>query len=220
MRFPEAKIREAILHPDLEIRARAVRYFGKSSQPDPAVMPLVIQAVETYGRQDAYRLVGAGRELPQTEDTIAWVIGELNRDDTDKDENYAFNLSMVLLEADPTLRLPREAAVLESRHFLTDLREPFTQRLRMTTWDSATCWQKLEEFCEQGKDKEYTNEIDLGYARRIVEALARFGKAVEEKVHTLLSLKVEDFSHDPMKWLEPLAVRLAGEAIWSLPSLC
>ena len=59
MRYPEAKIKEAILHPDLEIRDRATSYFAKSFSPDLSIMPLVIKAVETYGRQnDAYRLIG------------------------------------------------------------------------------------------------------------------------------------------------------------------
>jgi hypothetical protein len=175
-------------------------------------MPLVIRAVETHGRQDACRLIGLARELPQTEGTITWVVQELNDPQTDQHENYAYNLSMVLVEADAALLLPRETTILEARHFLPDLRAPFTERLRMLSWDEATCWQKLEEFCEEGKDKQYTNEVDLDHARRIVEALARHGKACEEKVQAVLSQNLEDVSHHPMKWLEPLAVRLAGQA--------
>ena len=212
MRYPEAKIKEAILHPDPEIRDRATSYFAKSFSPDPSIMPLVIKAVETHGRQDAYRLIGLSRDLPQTEDTIAWVIDELNDEQTDQYENYAYNLSMVLVEADPALLLPRESAILEARHFLPDLRAPLTERLRMLSWDEATCWQKLEEFCEEGKDKQYTNEVNLGHANRIVEALARYGQECEEKVRAVLSQKVDDYSHHPMKWLEPLVVRLAGQA--------
>ena len=48
MRYPEGKIKEAILHPDPEIRDRATGYFARSSCPDPSLMPLVIEAVETY----------------------------------------------------------------------------------------------------------------------------------------------------------------------------
>src|SRR3982751_3539011 len=55
-------------------------------------------------------------------------------------------MSMVLVEADPALLLPKEAAVLEARHFLPDLRPALTERLRMLSWDEATCWRKLEEF--------------------------------------------------------------------------
>ena len=212
MRFPEDRIKEAILHPDPEIRDRAVSYFAKSYSSDPSIMSLVIRAVETHGRQDAYRLIGLSRDLRQTEETVAWVLDELNGEQTDQYENYAYNLSMVLVEADPALLLPREAAILGARHLLRDLREPLTERLRMLSWDAATCWRRLEEFCEAGKDKQYVNEVNLGHANRIVEALARHGKGCEEKVRAILSQKVDDYRHNPMAWLEPLAVRLAGQA--------
>jgi hypothetical protein len=58
MRYPEGKIKEAILHPDPGIRDRAAWYFAKSFSPDPSIMPLVIRAVETHPKQDAYRLIG------------------------------------------------------------------------------------------------------------------------------------------------------------------
>ena len=213
MRYPEAKIKEAILHPDIEIRDRAVSYFAKSCSSDLTIMPLVIKAVETYGREnDAYRLIGLSRDLPQSEDTIAWVIDELDDPQSDQYENYTYNLSMVLAKADPAVLLSRESAILEARHFSPALHVFFTERLRMLSWDMATCWQRLEEFCEEGKDKQDTREINIGYANRIVEALARYGEECEEKVRILLSQKVDDYSNNPMKWLEPLAVRLAGEA--------
>ena len=213
MRYPEAKIKEAILHPDPNIRDRVTSYFAKSFSPDPSIMPVVIKAVETYGRQnDAYRLIGKSRDLRQTEDTIAWVIDELNNPQSNQIDNYIYNLSMVLAKADPAVLLSRESDILEARHFPPALHASFAERLRMLSWDMATCWQKLEELCEEGKDKEDASEINMGYANRIVEALARYGHECEEKVHSLLSQKVANYSTDPMKWLEPLAVRLAGEA--------
>jgi hypothetical protein len=213
MRYPEDKIKEAILHPDIEIRDRAVSYFAKSFSTDTSLMALVIKAVETYDRRNnAYRLIGASRDLPQTESTIAWVIDELNAEPTATFENYAYNLSMILVDADPALLLPRESAILEARHFLPDLREPFTERLRLLSWDFATCWRKLEEFCEETKDEHNAGQINLAQANRIVEALARYDQESEEKVCVLLSQKVTDYSHNPMMWLEPLAVRLAGQA--------
>jgi SEC-C motif-containing protein len=212
MRFPEDKIKEVILHPDLEIRDRATSYFAKSYSHDVSIMAQVIKAVETYGRQDAYRLIGLSRDLPQTEESIVWVIDELNDDQSDSYENYTYNLSMVLVEADPALLLPKETSILESRHFRPDLRPAFTERLRMLSWDEATCWRNLEKFCEEGKDKQYTNEVNLGHAKRIVEALARYGESCEERVHALLGQRVEDYRQSPMMWMEPLVVRLAGQA--------
>jgi hypothetical protein len=213
MRYPEDKIKEAILHPDMEIRDRAVMYFAKSFSTDTSLMPLVIKAVETYGRQnDASRLVGAARELPQTEDTVAWVIDELNAEATATFENYGYNLSMFLMQADPALLLPRESAIREARHFPPELREPFTERLRMLSWDFATCWRELEEFAEETKGEQDAGKINLGHAHRIVEALARYGQESEPKVRAFLSQKVTDYRHNPLMWLEPLAVRLAGQA--------
>src|SRR5271166_1502314 len=108
MRLPEDKIKEAILHADPEIRVRATSYFAKSYSSDVSIMPLVIKAVETYGRQnDAYRLIGLSRDLRQSEETIAWVIDELNDESCDKYENHAYNLSMVLVKADPAVLLSR-----------------------------------------------------------------------------------------------------------------
>src|SRR5262249_41956365 len=159
---------------------------------------------------DAYRLIGLARDLRQTEETVAWVVDELNDEPTGQYENYAYNLSMALVAADPALLLPRETAILEARHFLPDLRAPFTERLRMLAWDEATCWQRLQAFCEEGKAKHYINEVNLDHANRIVEALARYGKDCEAKVRAVLSQQVTDYPHHPLKWLEPLVVRLAG----------
>lgn len=72
MRFPAAKIKEAILSPSLDIRSRATRYFASGYSPDPDIMPLVIEAVEKFGREEAYHLIGSAVDLPQSEGTIAW----------------------------------------------------------------------------------------------------------------------------------------------------
>jgi hypothetical protein len=170
VRLSEDRIKEAILDTDLEIRQRAVRYFAKSFSTDTSVMPLVIKAVETFGREDAYHLIGLSRDLPQTEDTIDWIIDELNNSQSDQYENYTYNLSMVLAKADAALLLPNESAILESPHFLPGLRESFSERLQMLSWDEAACWRELEAFCEEGKDKQYINDVNLGYANHIVEA--------------------------------------------------
>ncbi len=211
MRLSEDRIREAILDTDPEIRQRAVRFFAKSFSTDTSVMPLVIKAVETFGREDAYHLIGLSRDLPQTEDTITWIIEELNDSQSDQYENYTYNLSMVLAKADATLLLPNESAILESPHLFPGLRASFSERLQMLSWDEAACWRELEAFCEEGKDKRYINDVNLGYANHIVEALSRCGDECEEKIHNILKQKIEDYNNNPMKWLEPLMVRLAGE---------
>src|SRR5260370_3285367 len=46
----------------------------------------------------------------------------------------------------------------------------------------------------------------------VVEALARYGQECPPKVREWLAVMLDDYSHHPMKWLEPLVVRLAGQA--------
>ncbi len=77
MKLSEEKIKQAILHPEVDIRLRAVRYFKDCYRQDEGVAPLVIRAVEKYGREDAYQLVGNSVHLRHTNETIAWVIKEL-----------------------------------------------------------------------------------------------------------------------------------------------
>jgi SEC-C motif len=212
LRFPEDQIKEAILHPDPEIRDRATRYFSNSYSSDPSIMAQVIKSVGIHGRQDAFHQIGASRHLRQTEESIAWVIDELNDERSNDYENYTYNLSMILIHADPRLLLPRESAILEARHFLEFLSPAFSERLRMLSWDEATCWRELEEFCEASKDEQSTSEVALEHARRIVEALARHGKGCEEKAHALLTHWGEEGGQGAWGWMQPLVVRLAGEA--------
>ncbi len=210
MRLPEAKIKQAILNPELDIRQRAMRYFSVCHSDDEGVVPLMIQAIEKYGREDAYHLVGSSVDLRQTEATVSWIIDELNDPDSDRYENYTFNLTRVLCHADPALLIHRDTAILESRHFFRDFREDFTRRLQPLSWDEAECWRRLEEICEAGKDKQYANEVDMSFANNILEAMARIGGTSADRVLAILSQKVDDFENNPMKWLEPLMVRFAG----------
>jgi len=212
MRLPEAKIKQAILRPELDIRQLAIRYFPVCHSDDEEVAPLVIQAVEKCGREDAYHLIGHSVEVRQTEETISWIVDELNDPDSDRFENYTYNLTRVLCHADPTLVLPRQAAILESRHFYRGLQEDFTRRLGLLSWDAAACWRRLEEICEDGKDKQHASEIEMSLAKNILEVLARIDGTLEDRVIPVLAQQVEDFENNPMKWLEPLMVTLAGLA--------
>ena len=54
MRLISQKVKEAILHPVPQVREVAALYFADAYDPDPAVMPLVIQAIEKYGFDKAF----------------------------------------------------------------------------------------------------------------------------------------------------------------------
>ena len=57
MRYPECKIKEAILHTEEEVRLTALGYFADSFTGDESIMTLVIEVVEKYGRASAFRVL-------------------------------------------------------------------------------------------------------------------------------------------------------------------
>src|SRR5260370_287114 len=78
MRASPNTIPPAILHPERFVRERALRYFTDSGCTDPAVMALAIEALERYGRAEAF-LFPSLHELAQTEATLDWTIREFHR---------------------------------------------------------------------------------------------------------------------------------------------
>jgi hypothetical protein len=79
MRLPEAKIKEALVHPEKLVRQEALLYFADCYSRDAEVMPLAIQAIETYGRSNAFLHLHVVAQLAQTEATVEWAIKELHR---------------------------------------------------------------------------------------------------------------------------------------------
>jgi len=77
MRLPAEQVKEAILHADKEVRTSAAFYFSSAFSPDPTIMPVVIQAIERYGWNDAFEAYAFLDRLAQSDETIRWVIVQL-----------------------------------------------------------------------------------------------------------------------------------------------
>ena len=85
--LPQAKIKEAILHAEQEVRLIAIDYFADSYSEDQSIMPLVIQAVERYGRETSFRIIRRAERLAQSPATINWLVEELRREYDAEDIN-------------------------------------------------------------------------------------------------------------------------------------
>jgi hypothetical protein len=213
MRLPEAKIKEALAHPDKLVRQEALLYFADCHSRDAEVMPLAIKAVETYGRGHAFLHLHMVAQLAQTEATVEWAIKELHREDDKANDldSYFPALSRLLCSADPQLLLPRADQILQAPGFFKGLAPEFRERLQLATWGADRCWKELERVSAEGVGKHYSSDVDFGHASRVVEALARQGEKYVERTLDLLTKEVEDFETDPMTWLEIFLVMLAGE---------
>jgi hypothetical protein len=211
MRLSETKIKEAIVHPEKLVRQEALLYFAGSYSRDAEIMPLAVKAIETYGRSSAFLDVHLIARLAQTKTTVQWAIRELHREeDKFKDHDIYFpTLSQLLCSADLQLVIPDANEVLQAPGF--SLVPEFQDRLQLASYDAEQCWKELDRICAQGVlDYSSSEDLDLGHAGRVVEALARHAESHVERILDLLSKEVQDFEHDPMVWLEIFLVQLAG----------
>jgi len=176
-------------------------------------MPAVIEALEGYGRAAAFPHTYPIVDLPLTEAALSWVVGELKRPpgQTKQDHNYLRHLSQLLCNAAPQLLLPHEHAILGSPSFDRDCGRPLGNCLKLLSWHADALWRELEAICEEGKDKNYIKNLRYDEAEQVVAALAREGDRHAGQMMALLAQKVENHENNPMRWMEPLMVRLAGE---------
>ena len=213
MRLSEENVKRGILHPEQSVRDAAVHCFADALSPDPSIMPVAVQAIQTYGWADAFEFVSQLADLAQTEDTFLWFVEELEkagRPRTESEGNHCLRLSSLIAKSDVGHLLRHKAAVVELAGFYAEMRKVVDDRLHLLTLDTDACWGELERLCEAGKNKQYVNEFDLGHANRLVEAIGR-DDGCADRVLSLLSQKIDGYENNPMKWMEGLAVRLAGE---------
>ncbi len=209
MRLSEDKIKDGILHRGAKVREMAVRYFAESFSQDSTIMPLVIQAIERYGRDQAVSSFALREGLVQTEETLTWMVGEAAKERARR--LYCMGLLELLTQADIHLLAKYESQILELEGLDLYVREAVTERIKLLSADPDACWRELGEFCEREKTRQFVNDVSFGHVHRLVEVIARYGQAYAGRVLSILGEEIEDFTNHPMKWLEPLTVRLAGE---------
>ena len=213
MRLPESKIKEAILHPEEEIREKALHYFSDAPCEDVSIMPLVIEAVEKYGREMGFRLLRDAEHLPQTEATVDWLINELRRDYDPSDvnqENYCIAVAWVLYRAPQPILWKRANDIFTATAFPEQLFQPLQDRLERFSWDWDRGWTALKYWAEDTMRRRSFTHNDIGWANGIVEALARHRKQSK----TVLALLEGQYGEeDPalIEWLRPCFADLAGE---------
>ncbi len=189
MRLSEAKIKAAIQHPEQEVRLTALGYFADSYSSDESVMPLVIQAVERYGIEKAFRILRDAERLPQTDQTIDWLITELCRDDLDlqtvSHDNYRFAVGLILCKADPSLVAKHHGEINQTPLFPAELIKPLREVCKATSWDWDRSFQEFLEFTSKLSRKRKWSHSDHHRVHRMIRLLARYSDG-EKQVLALL----------------------------------
>ena len=214
MRLSEDRVKQGILHPERDVRDAAVLYFSRSFSRDQSVMPVAIQAMEKFGWEDAFSALTALSGLALGDETVPWIIDEFRRDDrpdSDQWAEYAHALGRMLAEADARLLSCHAVSVLNFEELDPDLHDLIAEKLDLLKVDSDTCWSELERFCEEEKGTQFVDEVDLGYAYALVEAISRDGERHGGRVLSLLSRPIDSREDNPESWMEGFVVRLAGK---------
>ena len=213
MRLSVEQVKQGIVHPERIVRGCALRYFSESFSDDQEVMPLAIQAVEAHGWDNAFEHPHCLGDLAQTEETLLWMIDRLNtvgRPRAHKQAELAYRLASMISYADAGLLMRHEQSILGMAGLEAGYRDVITDRLRLMTLDSGSCWQELEQLCEKHKGTHYINEFPTGDAFRLCEAIGR-DEDYADRVLAILSSEVENYESNPMTWMECFATRLVGE---------
>ncbi len=209
MRTPESKIKEGILHPEEEVRLTALAYFGRSRTENEGMMPLVVEAVEKYGRDTAFCILRDADSLAQTEATIRWSTGELSKNWDLKNvvhDNYCCAVALILCKARTDLLRPEMA---DLRCFPEELRAGFRERLETALWDWDAGWAALEALGREIRKRGYFRIRDVHRGARIIESLARH-REKGDLILPLLHRRYRGRDRNLMEWLECLTAELAG----------
>jgi hypothetical protein len=216
MRLNEELIKQAILHPDQDVRTDAILYFSRSKTADDSILPLAIQAIEQYGWDKAFTLAACISGLPLNDTTLLWVLAQLQHADAKKPDPCGWSirwdtLNALLSEADAGFLTRHQQAILDVERLDERVFKTVEERICFLAAGSDFCWEELEKFCEASKDCDNLGEVDLDHAYAFCEAIGRDKAKYADKVLTILGEKIEDFESNPKVWGEVFAVRIAGE---------
>jgi len=212
MRLTSDRAKQAILHPEQHVREAAVYYFSRSFSQDKDIVPLAIRAIEQYG-QDAFQSYSFLDSLVHTDETVLWMIGQLASLEKPPEDLFGTlwgGVNSALRQVDPEILKNHASQILSLDCIDPALHESIQERIRFLTADPTKLWADLEDFCERHKNDHQAPAEELDHASRLVEALGRHPGEMAERVIAFLRTEIEDYQGNPMTWMEPYAIRLAG----------
>ncbi|MEK6233391.1 MAG: hypothetical protein N2C14_01635, partial [Planctomycetales bacterium] len=212
-RLSEPRIKAAILHPEEEVRLTALRYFTQSRDRNPSIMPVVIEAVEKHGRENAFRILRNADALSQTPDTMEWLIGELSAGHDVREitwDNHCFAVGLILCNADAELLEANSENILSAPLFPDELRSSFSQRVEQAAWPWDRLWQELLDI---GRKSFRRAGVSFADNRRIGQWMREAKRRRDEGGEVILGLLSGEHaavSKRLAEWMAPWIVEAAG----------
>lgn len=208
------QIRSAVLDPNPEVQRVAIDYWTHAELHDPAVMPLVIRAIERQRDEDyrVFSLLRSAEHLVQTPDTLAWLAGELQSPVAPDDialENHHYAAALAILWADTELLAQQHREIRELPGWPEPLNRLLDLRLCAHGWDWPRCRRALFVLGEHMLARDEVQRQDQHDERALIAAATRHGEIAASDVYGLLK-RGDSEDPDLADWLQPVWVELAG----------
>jgi SEC-C motif len=211
MRLSEDIIKRGIGHPESDVRQAAVHYFSRSYSQDQTIMPLVIQAIQQYGWNDAFTEYKFMDDLRQSESTVRWMMDELKRlgpPTSMEDVTFPLALSSALAHADSEVLKPHVEEIMA----LAEMDDTSLIQIenRMKSFDMAPdlAWKKIEAIIETADENEELSRGDWHQICCLTKVMSRSPNDCADKVIDVLT----ESDPDDDFWLQNIVVNLAGES--------
>ena len=209
MRLPTDKVKERILHADQDVREAAVYYFANSFSPDPTIVPLVIQAIEKLGFDNALTHTFL-EDLVHTDETVRWLIQQLSKMGQPTNEKEAEPLMAyisALIDADPAILKNHESEIMALEALDHESRDAISERIWLASRSGEELWGDFEEFCQTHEDDDSIPDEDFDFACRVVKALGCHQDQYADMVLEIIGGETDEIG----TWKDGFAIRLAGE---------
>jgi len=147
MLLPAEKVRDATLHADQDVRDEAVYYFANSHSSDPTLMPLVIQAIEKHGFENAFSSYSFLEEIVQTDETVRWLIQQLDRLEPPtnaKEADPILAYISALTHADPTVLKNHESEIMALENLDPLSRDAISEQISFPSRPPEELWDDLK----------------------------------------------------------------------------
>lgn len=167
MLLPE-QVKPFLLHEDTFVRKHAVKYFAKSHNRDPELMPLLLDSCARCGEEASTYLLCHAVEFAQTDSTLRTILGRLERA---SDYNVIYHYNNIIAHADLELIKPLISTIGKNKNIQPGAVSRLDKRMDLLSWDTNRLWNELFAFSEANAQK-YSNEFDFDWGCCLVEALA------------------------------------------------
>jgi hypothetical protein len=211
MRLSSEQVRQALLHPDVDVRTAAAFYFSGCCTGDPQVTATVAQAVQQFGVAEAFRYYGFAYELPLDDATLPWVLSEISRlaeTEDRKQRAYRDAIISAVTEADARLLLHHREAVLAVGEPAPYYRGLVEHRIDLLSLSEEELWQAFEDSCLRAAARGPGDEEEDRTAN-VADALAAL-RASPERVLSELNDAAEA-EEDVPELRRALLSRIAGK---------